>query len=178
MKFSKIFKRTILNIVLILLAFLLQTAFFPMIPSVSTIPNLLLILTFSFGFIYGSTQGILSGLLAGFLLDMFYTVPAGFFMLIFIYIGFINGLFTNYYYDDYLTLPVVLCIVSELIYNAALLVLRFFTVGSIDVTYSILHIFLPETVFSLLLTLLMYKVFLTANRTLDLKEDKRGQEVA
>lgn len=178
MKFSKLVKRSFLNILLLLLAFLLQTAFFPLLPSVSTVPNLLLILTFSFGFIYGSTQGILSGILAGFLLDMFYTVPPGFFMLIFVYIGFINGLFTNYYYDDYLTLPVVLCVVSELFYNAALLVLRFFTVGSVDVMYSIIHIFLPEAVFSLLLTLLMYKVFLKANRTLDLKEDKRGQNVA
>lgn len=178
MKLNKIIKRTLLNIVLILFAFLLQTAFFPMISSVSTVPNLLLILTFSFGFIYGSTHGILSGLLSGFLLDMFYSVPCGFFMLIFIYIGFINGLFTNYYYDDYLTLPVLLCTVSELIYNAALLILRFFTVGGVDIVYSLIHIFVPEAVFSLLLTLLMYKLFLKANRTLDLKEDKRGQEVA
>lgn len=178
MRLSKLIKRTLLNIVLILSAFILQTAFLPMIPNVSTIPNLLLILTVSFGFIYGSTQGILSGLLAGLLLDMFYPVPSGFFILIFIYVGFINGLFTNYYYDDYLTLPIVLCIVSELIYNAALLALRYFTVGSVDVVYSLVHIFLPEVVFSLLFTLFVYKIFLKANRSLDLKEDKRGQEVA
>ena len=178
MKFNKLIKRTLLNIVLILLAFVMQTAFLPMIPSVSTVPNLLLILTFSFGFIYGSTQGILSGLLSGFLLDMFYSVPAGFFMLIYIYIGFINGLFTNYYYDDYLTLPLILTLISELIYNACLIVLRVLTLGSLDMKYSLIKIVVPEIMLSFLITLLLYRVILLINRSLDQKEDKRGQNVA
>ena len=177
MKFNKIIKRILLDTVIIVLAFLLQTSIFSMLPF-SSVPNLLLILTFSFGFIYGSTQGMLCGMLAGFLLDCFYPVPLGCFMLIFIIIGFLNGLFTNFYYDDYLTLPVVLCVISELIYNAAVLVIKLFSIGSVDVSYALLKIILPEMLFSLIITLLLYRLFLHANRSLDISQDKRGQEVA
>lgn len=177
MKFSKILTRTLLNMGIILLAFLIQTSILSMLPFYS-VPNLLLILTFSFGFIYGSTQGMLCGLFAGFLMDCFYTVPLGCFMLIFTIIGFLNGLFTNFYYDDYITLPVVLCIVSELLYNASVLLIRIFTLGSYDIGQAFLQIILPEMLFSLMITLLLYRVFLHANRSLDLSQDKRGQQVA
>ena len=164
--------------IIILLAFLVQTSVFSVLPFFYSVPNLLLILTFSFGFIYGGIHGMLCGLFAGFLMDCSYPVPLGCFMLIFTVIGFINGLFTNFYYDDYLILPAVLCIVSELIYHAALLVIRVFALGSYDVKYALLKIMLPEMLFSLLITLLLYRVFLHANRSLDLSQQKRGQEVA
>jgi len=178
MRISKIIKRVIINLLLLTAAFLLQTGIFPFISVFSTSPNLLLILTFSFGFIYGSTTGILCGLYAGFLMDMFYDVPYGFFILIFIYIGFITGIFTSYFYDDYLTLPVILCLISELIYNGAMMLLRYFSAGKLDLGYSLLHIALPEILFDLLITVLLYRVFLSANRSLDIKQDKRGQNVA
>jgi len=178
MKINKIIKRAVINILLLTAAFLLQTSVFPFIPVFSTSPNLLLVLTFSFGFIYGSTTGILCGLYAGFLMDMFYDVPYGFFILIFIYIGFFTGIFTSFFYDDYLTLPVILCLISELLYNGAMMVLRFFSSGSLELGYSILHIVIPEIVFDLLITVLLYRVFLKANRSLDIKQDKRGQNVA
>lgn len=178
MRISKIIKRAIINLLLLTAAFLLQTGIFPFIPVFSASPNLLLILTFSFGFIYGSTTGILCGLYAGFLMDMFYDVPYGFFILIFIYIGFITGIFTSYFYDDYLTLPVILCLISELIYNGAMMLLRYFSAGTLDLGYSFLHIVLPEILFDLLITVLLYRVFLAANRSLDIKQDKRGQNVA
>lgn len=178
MRTRKIIKRVIINLFLLTSAFLLQTSIFPFIPYIETSPNFLLILTSSFGFIYGSTTGILCGLYAGFLMDMFYSVPYGFFVLVFIYIGFLNGLFTNYYYDDYLTLPVILCVASELFYNAAMTAIRYFSSGSVNIGYSVLHIVIPETLFALLITVLLYQVFLRANRSLDIREDKRGQNVA
>ena len=79
----------------ILLAFLIQTSVFPLIPFLSASPNLLLILTFSFGFLHGSLPGMLYGLGAGLLMDMFYSGPFGFYSLIFIFIGYVNGFFSR-----------------------------------------------------------------------------------
>jgi len=178
MRTSKVIKRILINILLLTAAFLLQTSVFPFIPIFTTSPNLLLIIVFSMGFIYGQTTGILCGFYAGIMMDMFYEVPMGFFVLIFIYIGFINGLFTNYFYDDYLTLPVVLCVISELFYNAIVLFLRYLTTGAVNLGYSLVNIFLPELIFGVMITVLLYKVFLKANREMDIKQDKRGQNVA
>ena len=44
-------KRALLNLVLIIIAFAVQNSIFPQMPFLSAAPNLLLILTFSFGFI-------------------------------------------------------------------------------------------------------------------------------
>lgn len=178
MKAVKIIKRIIIYFLLITGVFLLQTSFFPFLTGGNICPNLLLILISALGFIYGSFTGMLCGLYAGLLMDAGGNVPIGFYMLIFVVIGFINGLFTNYYYDDYLTLPLILTLISELIYNACLIVLRVLTLGSLDMKYSLIKIVVPEIMLSFLITLLLYRVILLINRSLDQKEDKRGQNVA
>ena len=101
-------KRIVLNILLMLLAFTIQNGIFPLLPFLAATPNLLLILTFSFGFIYGKEAGLLYGLLAGILLDLFYSGPFGFYTLLYIHIGYLNGICTRYYYEDYITLPLIL----------------------------------------------------------------------
>ena len=80
-------KRIVLNILLMLLAFTIQNGIFPLLPFLAATPNLLLILTFSFGFIYGKEAGLLYGLLAGILLDLFYSGPFGYYTLLYIHIG-------------------------------------------------------------------------------------------
>ena len=72
-------KRALINLLILLAAFTIQTCVFPLLPVFSAVPNLLLILTFSFGFIYGSKTGMLLGLVSGMLMDLFYTGPFGFY---------------------------------------------------------------------------------------------------
>ena len=113
-------KQFLLNVVLILLAFTIQNCVFPLLPFLAATPNLLLILTFSFGFIHGKGAGMLYGVLSGLLLDLFYSGPFGFYTLAYIYIGYINGIFTRYYYEDYITLPLILSVFNELAYSCLL----------------------------------------------------------
>ena len=107
-------KQVLINILFIVLAFTVQNCVFPLLPFLSATPNLLLILTFSFGFIHGKNAGMLYGFFSGLLLDLFYSGPFGFYTLIYIYIGYVNGIFTKYYYEDYITLPLILSIVNGL----------------------------------------------------------------
>ena len=88
------------------------------------------ILTFSFGFIYGKKAGLLYGLFAGILLDLFYSGPFGFYTLLFINIGYFNGICTQYYYEDYINLPLVMSLVNELIYNLYIYCLLYTSVDS------------------------------------------------
>ena len=84
-------KRIVINVLLMILAFTIQNCIFPLIPFLAASPNLLLILTFSFGFIYGKVAGMYYGLFSGILLDLFYSGPFGFYTLLFINIGYFNG---------------------------------------------------------------------------------------
>ena len=178
MKYKKLIKRILIYAILILGAFIIQTSVFPLITFFSAVPNLILILTFSFGFIYGSTTGMICGLFAGLLMDLFYTGPFGFYSLIYVCCGYFNGLFTKYYYDDFITLPLLMCTASEIVYDLYIFVFRFLLRGRTDIIYYFMHIILPELLFSLIMTLLIYRVFLKMGKKLDSIDQKRGQNVA
>lgn len=171
-------KRGIFNLLLILLCFCVQTSVFPLLPMFSSVPNLMLILTFSFGFIYGSRTGMLCGLVVGLLMDLFYTGTFGFYSLIFVGIGYFNGLFTQYYYDDFITLPLILCGLNDFLYNLYIYVFRFLLRARLDFGYYFWNIILPEIVFSVIVTLSVYRLLLLANKHFDRVQDKRGQNVA
>ncbi len=155
-------KRIVINLLLMVLAFTVQTCVFPMIPFLSASPNLLLILTFSF---------------AGLLLDLFYSGPFGFYMLVFIYIGYINGICTKYYYEEFITLPLLLCVVNELMYNMYMYVFRFLIRGKLNLLYYFRKIMLPEIIFSVVTTLFIYRLFLFISRKLEEIDKRRDTKI-
>lgn len=166
-------KRIMINVLLMILAFTIQNCVFPLIPFLSASPNLLLILTFSFGFIYGKEAGMYYGLFAGILLDLFYSGPFGFYTLLFINIGYFNGICTKYYYEDYITLPLILSLINEMVYNGYIYVLRFLIRNRLDFLYYAKEIVIPETIFTVVTTLLIYRFFLFTNRRLEEMENRR-----
>ncbi|MDO4267820.1 MAG: rod shape-determining protein MreD [Eubacteriales bacterium] len=166
-------RRIIINLLLLVLAFTIQNSVIPLIPFLSASPNLLLILTFSFGFIYGKEAGMYYGLFAGILLDLFYSGPFGFYTLLFVNIGYFNGICTRYYYEDYINLPLVMSLVNELIYNGYIYVFRFLIRSRLDIFYYAREIVIPEIIFTVVTTLLIYRFFLSANRRLEEIENRR-----
>ncbi len=166
--------RALINLSLIIAAFTIQNCVFPLIPFLSAAPNLLLILTFSFGFIEGKKAGMIYGILAGILLDLFYSGPFGFYTLFYIYVGYVNGIFTRYYYEDYITLPLILSIINELAYNLYVYVFRFLFRGRLDFLYYLRELIIPETIFTVVTTLFLYRFLLFINRKL--KEYESGRD--
>lgn len=167
-------KKIAINLFLIILAFTIQNCIFPLLSFLSASPNLLLILIFSFGFIYGEEVGMFYGLFAGILLDLFYSGPFGFFTLLFVWIGYFNGIFSRYYYEDYITLPLALSLVNELIYNLYVYVFGFLIRNRLDFFYYLKQIIIPETIFTVVTTLFIYRFFLFTSRRLDEMEKRRG----
>lgn len=166
-------KRIAINVLLMILAFTVQNCIFPLLPFLSAAPNLLLILTFSFGFIDGKEAGMYYGLFAGILLDLFYSGPFGFYTLLFIWIGYVNGICTRYYYEDYITLPLILSLFNELAYNLYIYVFRFLIRNRLDFLYYAKQIIIPETIFTVVTTLLIYRFFLFTSRRLEEMEKRR-----
>ena len=159
-------KRILIHLGLLIAAFIIQNSVFPLIPFLSATPNLLLILTFSFGFMEGQRSGMVYGLLAGILLDLFYSGPFGFYTLFYIYVGYVNGICTKYYYEDYITLPLILSILNELAYNMYIYVFRFLIRGRLDLFYYFRELMIPEIIFTAVTTLLIYRLLLVIYRCL------------
>lgn len=166
-------KRALINFALIILAFTIQNCVFPLMPFLSASPNLLLILTFSFGFMSGQRAGMVYGLIAGLLLDLFYSGPFGFYTLFYINMGYVNGICTRYYYEDYITLPLILSILNDLAYNLYIYIFRFLLRGRLDFLYYFWELMLPEIIFTVVITLFVYRLLLRINRWLNELEKRR-----
>ena len=102
-------------------------------------------------------------------MDLFYSGPFGFYSLIFVLIGYGNGYFHHYYYEEYITLPLFLCVVSGLFYHLYIYIFRFAVRGKGNIPYYAFHIVLPSIVFSFLLTVVMYRIFFSASKKLEEK---------
>lgn len=167
-------RRKIVIILTIIVTFLLQSTVFPFFSVTSVIPNLLLILTVSFGFMQGKTEGLFVGFFCGLLIDLFYGNLFGFYALVYMYIGHLNGFLYKIYYDEDIKVPMLLVAVSDVAYNAVIYSLQFLLRGRLDFTFYMKNIMLPEAIYTVVITILFYRIFYTINHCL-VKNEMEGQ---
>ena len=168
--------RKILLAVLILLCFILQSTVFRSLAFGGIIPNLLIILTSSFGFMRGETEGLVTGFFCGLLCDIFFGNILGFYALIYMYIGFVNGKFSGIFYPEDIKLPIALILVSDLTYGLICYVLLFVMRGKFDFSYYFTSVILPEMVYTIIVTIFLYPLILLINERLEGRERRSGQK--
>ena len=98
MKAVKI-RRVVVTAVIMLAAYLLQCTVFPSLEIAGIKPNLMLIVTASFGFMRGPREGMFVGFASGLLIDIQYGDMIGFYALIYLITGYVNGLFEQIYFE-------------------------------------------------------------------------------
>ena len=82
----------------VIICFLLQCTVFSSLSFGGIIPNLMIIVTASYGFMRGRKSGLLVGFFSGLLMDIFFSDILGFYALIYMYIGYLNGIFRKMFY--------------------------------------------------------------------------------
>ncbi|MDD3218454.1 MAG: rod shape-determining protein MreD [Lachnospiraceae bacterium] len=156
-------RRNLILALLIWIAFLLQTTVFQLLPFTTVAPNLLLILTVAFGFMNGKKMGLVIGFFCGLLIDLFYGDLIGFYALIYMLIGYVNGFSCSVFYDDEIKVPMVFIGISDLVYSVLIYILQFLLRGRLDFFYYFYHIMLPEVVYTVFITLLVYRLLYRLN---------------
>lgn len=151
------FSKAIIHILIIFFAFFIQTSIFPLIPFFACSPNLLLIITFSYGLLYGEDIGIITGLFCGFLCDMYFNGVFGLYILIYSVIGFMNGTLNSSFFEDTITLPMLLSLVNGLAYNIYIYVTHFLIRKRFDLPFYFFNVMAPSILFTLIVTVLIYK---------------------
>ena len=167
-------KRFIVSIILIIICFLLQTTFFKGLAFGGIVPNLLIIITSSFGFMRGEKTGLLIGFFCGLLSDIFFGNVIGLNAMIYMYIGYANGKFHQIFFPDDIKLPLFLILASDLAYGFLYYVTLFLMRCRFQIGFYFLHIILPEAVYTILITLLLYPLVLKINKMLE--ESERRSE--
>ena len=105
--------------ILIIICFVLQTALFPYIEIAGTAPDLMLILTVSFGLMRGRKEGMLVGFFCGFLYDLYFGYAIGPFMILYMILGYCNGFFHRLYLVEDVLLPMLIILIDDLFFNFA-----------------------------------------------------------
>lgn len=161
---------------LIILCFVLQTTVFKAISFGGIVPNLLMILTASFGFMRGEKTGALIGFFCGMLSDIFFSSFLGLNALLFMYVGYINGKFHKIFYPDDIKLPLALILCSDFVYGIMYYLILFLLRGRFQFTYYLVHIILPETVYTIFVTMLFYPLILWINRHMEEQEKRSNRK--
>ena len=165
-------KRKIITFCIIIICFLLQSTVFSKLMFASIRPNLMIIVTSSFGFMRGKKTGMIVGFFSGTMVDIFWGNVLGFYALIFTVFGYLNGCFKRLFYDEDIKLPLVLIAGSELAYGLIVYFCFFLMQGDFRFSYYLVHIILPELVYTILVTLILYQIILYINRKLETEEQR------
>ena len=157
----------------IFICFLLQSTVFHSLSLGGIIPNLMIILSASYGFMRGRKRSLLIGFFSGLLMDIFFSDILGFYALLYMYIGYLNGVFKKMFYPEDIKLPIALIVGSDFLYNILIYLLTFLLNGRFQFLYYFFNIMIPEMVYTIIDTCIFYPLLLFSESLLE-RNGKEG----
>lgn len=168
-------KRKLIVGLMIITCFILQCTLFQSLSIADISPNLLIVVTSSFGFMRGKKEGLFIGFFSGILIDVFFSEVLGFYGLLYMYIGYMNGFFHKIFYDEDVKLPMILITASNVAYGIIIYLFLFLLRNRLDFLYYLRRVIIPETVYTVIVTIVLYRLILLINRRLE-EEEKRSAD--
>ena len=160
--------------------FLLQTGVFTYLKLGNCIPNLMVLIACIYGFFYGEKFGCVVGFFCGLLIDIFFGNMLGMHALIIMFIGYINGGFSDLFYAEDIRLPMILLTLSDATYGLMIYIFTFLMRGKLSLGYYLTGVILPEIFYTILVSLVIYPILLAIDtffRNLKLKKELAKQDV-
>lgn len=165
-------RRNFIYFIIITICFILQTTVFATLSFANITPNMMIIVVSSFGLMRGRKEGMWLGFFCGLLIDIFFGFYIGIYALIYMYIGYINGFFQKRFYPDDIKLPLLLIAGSDIMYNLTIYFFMFLLRSRFDFIYYCKAIIIPEFVYTMVITIFLYYVFLKINQWLEVYEKR------
>jgi rod shape-determining protein MreD len=126
----------------------------------------------AFGLMRGRKEGLFVGFFCGLVLDIFTGSYLGFYSLIYMYIGFLNGLFRKRFYPEDIKLPMLLIGASDLLCNLVIYFFLFLFRNRYQFNYYFLHLMIPELVYTMVVSIVLYLIILKINERLEYIEKR------
>lgn len=171
-------KRKVCEVILIIVFYVLQTTFFKAISIAGISANIMIILPVVFGYFNGKREGIFVGLISGLMYDIYYSSVFGFSSLVFMYAGYVSGIFHRDFDTTRIIIPMVLTAVSDFTYEFLMYIGNFLLHNKLNVTFYLRRIIIPELIYTLIVFALMFRMLEYLNKKFKPKERKSVQESA
>ena len=169
-------KRKIITVCIIIACFVLECTVFQRLSFASITPNLMIIVTSSFGFMRGKREGMMVGFLSGLIIDIMFSDLIGFYTLIYTVLGYANGFFRKIFYDDDIKLPLILIATSDFLYGNIVCIFMFIMRSRFNYFYYLKSIIFPELIYTILVTLVFYQLILQINKKLESEEQRSASK--
>ncbi len=168
-------KRLIVYTIEIVILFVIQSSSYHYFQMADIMPNLLLILVVSTAYMRGRSTGMVLGFFSGLLVDlMFGSYIIGLYALLFLLLGYLMGFTNKIYSEDDYTLPIVFIGISDLIYSFFYYVFEFLLRGRLHFLFYLRRIIIPEIIYTIAVSILLYKLLHMINNRLEHKPDEEG----
>lgn len=156
---------------LLLIVQVLEATVFQVIRIGDVAPNFMIMLIVSFALLRGSKEGAIIGAAAGLIYDCTFGLAIGPTVFIYAIIGFICGKFNKNFYRENFIIPLICTLFSSLLYsvfNMIALILR----GQLQFGYYLKSIVIPELIYTIALSLIVYQIAYMINEKIEKSERK------
>ncbi len=157
--------------ILLLLVHALSATLFQVLRIGDIAPNFLIMLIVSFALLRGSKEGSIIGIAAGFLNDISFGTFLGPTAAIYGIIGYICGRFNKNFYRENFIIPFICTLFSSLFYSVFVM-LGFILRGKINFIFFFKAIIIPELIYTITLSLVVYQFAYVINEKIEYHERK------
>lgn len=164
-------KKKIVAILIIIVAYVLQTTLFQALELADVAPNILLIVTVTYAYLRGRTSGILIGFVCGLLLDAQFESVVGLYSLALMTIGYLVGFCKKIYFRNNLLLPIILMVSSDFIYGLYCYITGFMMRGRMNFGFCFMYRILPEMIYTTLVGVVIYTLLLKLENLLSKRKE-------
>ena len=150
--------------------FILQTTLLRHVAIMNVRPMTAMLIVVSYAILRGDVEGAIVGFFVGILQDIFFMDYIGLYALLFAITGFLCGKpFKDFFTDSFL-LPITLTLIAMIGYECAFYFINFSLRGRLMDYFRV--IILPETIYTMLLAVPVYRLMFAINKRLEQYEKK------
>lgn len=132
-------------------------------------PNFMIMLVVSFALLRGSKEGMIVGAAAGLLNDISFGMHLGPTILSYAIIGYACGKFNKNFYRENFIIPFSCTLLSSLFYSGTHII-SFILRGKLNIAYFIKSIVIPELIYTITLSLIVYQLAYLINEKIEDRE--------
>lgn len=169
-------KKNIFSFFIISICFLLQTTLLSQFKLGGTVPNLMVAVLAATGFLLGNRSGMWFGFAYGILTDIFFGKIIGIYAVLYMMVGYSNGVFEKVLFQRDIKMPLMLIAATDFVYSNVVFVIFFLLNGKFNYLYYFEGIILPELIYTTVFACIIYPIMHFVFRKMDEYDAKHSGE--
>lgn len=157
---------------------MLQTTLFAQFNIGGTIPNLILVVVASLGFLQGRRFGLVSGFIIGLVADIFFGELIGAYALLYMVAGYANGYFRRVLFQHDIKMPLLLIAATDFVYGHICYLAFFLLKGRFNYFFYLGNVIMPELIYTEVMACVLYPMIHAVYSRMEEREKEKESYIA